>query len=153
MIASLVITRTQMRFYQTARAFVNVFAPHQFRVARASRVLAMVSSPSRTSLTYPIKPAMKHRESSVRRDAPSASLSTGSTSRRDACALNYLCVLRPWRRTRARPRCRVESWSGRWSSGRRRCRRSGCGSSRRRTCCRCRGRRNTNGSRGCGGWR
>ena len=41
-------------------------------------MLAMVSSPSRTSLTYSINPAMKHRGSSFRRDA--------ETSTRDACA-------------------------------------------------------------------
>ena len=51
-IASLVITRTQVRFYLAARTVVNIFAPRQFWGARASRVLAMVSSPSRTSLTY-----------------------------------------------------------------------------------------------------
>ena len=76
-IASLVITRTQVRFYPAARTVVNIFAPRQFRGARASRVLAMASSPSRTSLTYSIKPAMKAARSSFRR-AP--------TSTRDACA-------------------------------------------------------------------
>ena len=44
-------------------------APRPFRGARASRVLAMVSSPSRTFLTYSIKPAMRRRGSSFRRDS------------------------------------------------------------------------------------
>ena len=41
-------------------------------------MLAMASSPARTSLTYSIKPATKRQESSFRRDA--------ETSTRDACA-------------------------------------------------------------------
>jgi len=39
----------------------------------------------------------------------------------DACAPNYSRGLRPWRRSRARPRCRMGSRSGRWSGCR--CRR------------------------------
>ena len=78
MVASLVITRTHVRFYLAARLVVNIFAPRQFWGARASRVLAMVSSPSRPFLTYSIKPAMRRPGSSFRRDA--------ETSTRDACA-------------------------------------------------------------------
>jgi hypothetical protein len=74
-----------VRFYQAVCKVVNIFAPRVSRAAmfwganslpacvRASRVLAMASSPSRTFLTYSIKAAMKRRESAFRRDAETRS--------------------------------------------------------------------------------
>ena len=80
MVASLVITRTQVRFYPAARPVVNIFAPRQFWGARASRVLATPKAFASRELLlrYSIKPATKQLGSSFRRDA--------ETSTRDACA-------------------------------------------------------------------
>ena len=104
------ITDTQVAFYQAVRTVVNIFAP---RVLRRSRVLGS----ARVSRVGDSESFRESRTSSCRSKSESDVEIHGS----DACAPNYSRGLRPWRRSRARPRCRMGSRSGRWSGCR--CRR------------------------------
>ena len=121
-------------FYQKTRRRVNII-----REAHASRVLAMASSPSRTSLTYSIKPATKRKKSSFRRDAETSTQGTCATQSRTRA--RRWCGTCPWRCVRPRSRCwsSCSRWSDCWCNtgrGRSRCRyRWG------RCCCWCRSRR------------
>ena len=124
-IASFAITHRQVRFYQAVRKLVNIFAHsllHSVVFCARSRVLA--TPKAFRELRPSFFRSKPESDGEIYGNFVSVRRSFGCAQdrllqhARDACAPNYSRDLRPWRRSRARPRYRADSWSGRRSGGR-----------------------------------
>jgi hypothetical protein len=133
MVASLVITRTQMRFYLAARRVVNVFPLRPLGSVRVPRVAFGVASKNKLSTGSDLSRLARTERSATRESFRSRQHATQARLIGSESAW-------PWRRTRARPRRSVRSLSGVWSGCR--CRSHSRGWRRRRlSWCSCRRRR------------